>query len=1039
VNCGAPHTQGQRFCGECGASLQGQVPQPPDVQPVQERKLATVLFADVVGFTSLAERTDAEVVARMVDAAFREMGAVVVEHGGIIDKYMGDSLMALFGVPVAHDDDAERAVAAALAMRRLGGDLVFSIGINSGEVMATPIGERDITVIGDTVNVAARLEKAAGPGEVLCGSLTVELVGGRGVFRGRQPVILKGKREPVEVWEAVALRPAGGAPAPDDIPLVGRDDELAFLTAMWQRVSRNRQFQMVLLCGEAGSGKSRLANEIASIAAADGIVARTAYPAYGAMGGVAVVADVVSQLGPADDDEVMTRVRSLTGTTDDSLRSMDPLGLQKEQLWGFLRLLEDKGSESPILVFLDDAHRSSENLLDLIGDLSGRIRGVPLLMVLAGRSEPGSWLAHFPSATTVRLGPLEREDSAALADALVCDKPLAQEAAAFLVDRAGGNPLYLRELVRMARASGSLVDDGEIYRLGPAAALPASLHAVLSARLDTLGPGPKSVFQHIAILGENARDEMIVGLGAPNAGPSLQALVEGGLVRRNPDGTHEAIDPLLSEVAYEMLPRNVRGGLHKTAAGLVSKPEERARHLERAAVYLSDDHHLVTEAAETLASLGEDYAKEARYPEAMRLLERAVALGTRGSASLLRLAELQGWSTDEDKALATLALIADDPEDPAVAVERDHAAARIRLFSAPDWALPRLQDAAGRWRAMGRPLSEAWALANAGVASFNLNLMEDAASQLEAALGLFVENGDRTGAVSCSSFLCLVKPADRRVPDWLAEALAFADETGDRSKQLSSLTPLAWNHYLRSMWGGPDETVTAERFATRLADVASQLGADETTVHGRSLLSLMARWTGRLDLAREHHAAMLEILDRPNIRAWLGWAAGFVVAVAGGAVTAAPPFPPQDQADPVAGIAGLVMRAELAFAGRIDEAVARFEQISHPHSAVADAAGAIDCLTLVLAGRKEEARAWGERARSAARVLDAPSTERVAQALLAEITGDTSALPQLPGAAESFADAVVLRGHAVLGDPDALVRLREAADFLSAPGLLTGI
>ena len=165
-----------------------------DATPLQERKLATVLFADVVGFTSLAERTDPEIVARMVDAAFRELGAVVAEHGGTIDKYMGDSLMAVFGVPVAHDDDAERAVAAGLAMRRLGGDLVFSIGINSGAVMATPVGEGgDSTVIGDTVNVAARLEKAAGPGEVLCGPLTAELIGSRAVFRARQPVILEGQ------------------------------------------------------------------------------------------------------------------------------------------------------------------------------------------------------------------------------------------------------------------------------------------------------------------------------------------------------------------------------------------------------------------------------------------------------------------------------------------------------------------------------------------------------------------------------------------------------------------------------------------------------------------------------------------------------------------------------------------------------------------------------------------------------------------------------------------------------------------------------
>src|SRR5439155_4534592 len=207
-SCGAATTIGQRFCGQCGMELpaggtaaEGRAAVAPVGVSTGERKLVTVLFADVVGFTSLAERTDAEVVARTVDAAFRRMGDVVAEHGGVIDKYMGDSLMAVFGVPLAHDDDAERAVAAGLAMRELGGDLAFSIGVNSGEVMATAVGaEGHVTVIGDTVNVAARLEKAAGPGEVLCGRLTAELAGRRVVFRERQPVVLKGTREPVDVF-----------------------------------------------------------------------------------------------------------------------------------------------------------------------------------------------------------------------------------------------------------------------------------------------------------------------------------------------------------------------------------------------------------------------------------------------------------------------------------------------------------------------------------------------------------------------------------------------------------------------------------------------------------------------------------------------------------------------------------------------------------------------------------------------------------------------------------------------------------------------
>ncbi len=232
ASCGESNPSGQSFCGHCGrptgdlgaaAPDSGSPPVPgsPTLlshtpgQPAgsgqprsgpEERKLATVLFADVVGFTSLADRTDPEVVTRMVDTAFKRLSDVVTAHGGIVDKYMGDSVMAVFGVPVAHDDDAERAVAAGLAMRELGGDLAFSIGINSGEVMAAAVGSQgDMTVIGDTVNVAARLEKVASAGEVLCGRLTVALSESAVVFRERQPVLLKGKRDPVEVFEAIAV------------------------------------------------------------------------------------------------------------------------------------------------------------------------------------------------------------------------------------------------------------------------------------------------------------------------------------------------------------------------------------------------------------------------------------------------------------------------------------------------------------------------------------------------------------------------------------------------------------------------------------------------------------------------------------------------------------------------------------------------------------------------------------------------------------------------------------------------------------------
>jgi class 3 adenylate cyclase/tetratricopeptide (TPR) repeat protein len=1010
---------------------------------VQERRLATVLFADVVGFTSLAERTDPEVVARIVDAAFRELAAVVIDHGGTIDKYMGDSLMAVFGVPVAHDDDAERAVAAALTMRKLGGDLVFSIGINSGEVMATPIGGNGgMTVIGDAVNVAARLEEAAGPGEVLCGPLTVELVGARGVFRCRQPVILKGKREPLEVAEAVALR----APATEadeglaGVALVGRDDELAYLGSLWQRVCRDRQFHMVLLCGDAGSGKTSVTSALAAVAAADGKVVRASYPAYGPMGGVAVVEQLLRQIGPANDEEVAARVRSLAGDTDAALRSLDPEGLQKEQLWGFLKLLEEKGGDNPLLVVLDDVHRGSETFLKFVSDVTRRLLEVPVLVVLSGRSEPGAWLSYFPSATTLHLPPLCHTDAVALARAFVPGKPLADDSARLIVERAGGNPLYMRELIRMAQATGSLIDEGGFCRLGSPSALPASLHGVLSARLDSLTPAHKAAFQLVTVLGEDASVEAVSSLGRatgrPESGGALASLVAAGMLRRTGAGIHEAADPLLSEVAYEMLPRNIRGDLHRRASRQSAGAEGRARHLERAAEYLTDDVELRAEAAGLLAELGEEYFSAARYQDAMRLLERAIGLGCRRPAALLRLADLQGLSSREEAAVATLRLI-DDAADPYTVAERDHAAARIRMFSDPVSALAQLEEVAARWNSMGNRSGEAWGLANAGVASFNLNQMEHAAELLERALAIFEATGDRAGAVSTSSFLCLVKPADKRASTWLADALAFADETGDRSKQLGALSLLAWNHFLRSIWGNPTDTAEAERFAARLGEVATELLADEMTVEAHSLMLLIARWSGRIDLAASHHEGLRGALAWGGAREyWIGLAAGFAMTTSRGE-SAAPPWPPVGTPDPVAGVASTAIRAELAFAGRVDEAAARYDAVAHPHGAMADAAHIIDAVILTLAGREPEARPLAERALTAARVLDARPTETIARTLLAQIDCDPAALDPIPVTATSVADLVLLRAHALAGSEVARARLDEGTCVLRMPGLLT--
>src|SRR5947209_4667344 len=433
-SCGFVNPAGQHFCGQCGSRLSDGTPLAATARTSSpgERKLATILFADVVGLTSMSENADPEAVARTVDAAFRRMAEVVESHGGTVDKYLGDALMAVFGVPVAHDDDAERAVAAALAMRELGGDLAFSIGINSGEVMATAVGrDGDVTVIGDAVNVAARLEKAATGGEVLVGPLTAELATGGIAFRERQPVILKGKRDPVPVFEVIGLRRE--APVVDRPPLVGRDDDLAFLRAQWRRVVRDERAAVVLVTGDAGMGKTRLLEELKAEIAEEAAVAHARYPAYGGLGGPQVAKDIAEQLGPMGELDIDVRVNSVGGELDPSLRDLDPEAFRQEQLWAFRRYLESKASDRPVLVVIDDIHRSGDETLELLGALMARVVEVPVMLALAGR--PEEWLARFPGSTTVRLAPLSPADSEALVTAFMPAGADPGDVAASLVER----------------------------------------------------------------------------------------------------------------------------------------------------------------------------------------------------------------------------------------------------------------------------------------------------------------------------------------------------------------------------------------------------------------------------------------------------------------------------------------------------------------------------------------------------------------------------------------------------------------------------
>jgi class 3 adenylate cyclase/tetratricopeptide (TPR) repeat protein len=1039
-SCGFANPAGQHFCGQCGTRLsdEGATAVPRATSSPGERKLATILFADVVGFTSLSENTDPEAVARTVDAAFRRMAEVVEGYGGTVDKYLGDALMAVFGVPVAHDDDAERAVAAALAMRDLGGDLAFSIGINSGEVMATAVGrDGDVTVIGDAVNVAARLEKAATGGEVLVGPLTAELAAGGIAFRDRQPVILKGKRDPVPVFEVLGLRDSGGAPAVDKPPLVGRDDDLAFLRAQWRRVVRDERSAVVLVTGDAGMGKTRLFDELTSEIADEAAVAHTRYPAYGGLGGPQVAREIAEQLGPMGNTEIDVRIKSVGGEIDPSLNALDPEAFRQEQLWAYRRYLESKAADRPVLIVIDDIHRSGDETLELLGALMARIVEAPVMLALVGR--PDDWLMRFPGATTVRLAPLSPSDSEALVSALLPAGTEPEPLLSSLVERGTGNPLYLRELVAVVCAHS-----------GEASTLPPTLQAILAARLDALPPDQKGAIQRVSVLGDVAMEAQVAMLGLTEPAPALRSLVAAGLLRQRPDACYEVADPLLREVAYETLPRQVRGEWHRRAAEAVPDPVQRARQLERAAGYLPDDEGLQAEAAAALRHAGIALLDGYRLNDGIALLQKAVAHGERDVGVLLRLASNLANAGRGEEALDVLSKLDGlDGLDDDQEAERAHIETVTHMFRAPEDAVPGLRASAQRWAAVGKKDKEGWAWSNMGVALFNSGHMAEAAAALERSLVLFEESGEKHGRLAAQSFLALIRPEDPRVTDWLGDALHHAEKVGDRSGQANSRILLAWHHTFRSYLGGPADIATADSYAERAAEMAADLHFPEFELHGLCLRARLARLTGRLEDAQAMMAAARRMDSPEGGVAVLTKGVGFMVDLAVDA-TAAPPtadFLP----DPVAWMGFLTAAEGLVLAGRFGEAMEVLDDDrTLPALSALDGMtrGLLRAICLTVTGRPAEARAYAESALGSAAAVRAHPAQQAATALLVEIetrAGDVDGAAAQLGAEigatapDSVVGVLAIRARAALEEKGAAAHLRAAAEKLAAPGLSAGM
>lgn len=645
--CGQPNPAEARFCMTCAAPLAEAVP------AGQARKTVTVVFCDVVDSTPLGDSLDPEAVRRVMTTFFAEMRAVLERHGGVVEKYIGDAVMAVFGVPTLHEDDALRAIRAAIDMRsalvalnegfeRTGGvSIATRTGVNTGEVVVGG-GGGGPNVVGDAVNVAARLQHAAAPGEILLGRDTYRLVR---EFVSAEPLpslALKGKAEPVTAYRLVELtRGFSEPPVRAEPRLVGRSEELRLLRGVFDQAVHDRACRLVTVIGAAGAGKSRLAREFLSGLEEDAVSAAGRCLPYGEGITFWPMAVVIRQLAGIELDDPLETARAklealLLGAEDSALlvdRVAAVTGLagategMQETFWAIRRLLEWVGRTRPLVVSFDDLQWAEQAFLDLLDNLQRSCRDAPILLVCLARNdlleERPEWAAQLPSASTVHLPPLRHEEEAALIDDLLQGQRLDEELLERIREVGGGNPLFIEEMLQMLRDDGLL--GGAEAIVGPTRgtlSVPPTINALVGARLDRLSGEERAVIRAAAVMGAlfwwGAVAELVPEELRESVGSILQSLVRRELIAPARtafvgEDAYRFHHIVIQDAAYRETPKEVRAGLHarfaawleRTAGDRIGEYEEIvAFHLERAARSLSELGR--SEAAAKLAGRASD-------------------------------------------------------------------------------------------------------------------------------------------------------------------------------------------------------------------------------------------------------------------------------------------------------------------------------------------------------------------------------------------------------------------------------------------------
>jgi len=625
ASCGHRNSDSAKFCEECAAPLDGVQTQPSR----EQRKTVTVLFCDVTGSTALGESIDPEALRALLARYFERMKQIVERHGGTVEKFVGDAVMAVFGVPVVHEDDALRAVRAAAEMRDALPELGVQarIGLNTGEVVT---GTEERLATGDAVNVAARLEQAAPPGEVLLGAATLALVAQSVEVEALEPLALKGKGKPVPAYRLLAL--LDEAPRRAATSIVGRATELRRLRDAFEQAAHDRSCQLFTILGAAGVGKSRLTAEF--LDDLDATVVRGRCLSYGEGITYWALVEALLQLETRPDDE--TAAATIASVLGETVQATTP----DEIAWAFRKTLEREAAERQVVCVFDDLHWAEPAFLDLVEHVADLSRDAPILLLCNARPElldrrPG-WGGGKLNATTVLLEPLSPDETDELIDRL---GELDERLRSRIRDAAEGNPLFVEEMLAMVRESG----DVDVVA-------PPSIQALLAARLDQLDPAERVVLERGAVEGKVFHRGAVEALAPEErqAPERLLALVRKELIR--PDSSQIPGDDafrfrhlLIRDAAYDGLPKAVRTDLHERfslwlgehGADLVELDEILGYHLEQAARYRAElgapDAQLSKRAAARLLAAGRRAIARDDTAAAVNLLSRSGDLLRPGS------------------------------------------------------------------------------------------------------------------------------------------------------------------------------------------------------------------------------------------------------------------------------------------------------------------------------------------------------------------------------------------------------------------------